>query len=259
MLTERAAFALGLDGAEAVQIAANSDEGGAAVETASSAPAAEKALSHPAVHQDAVEHSHGHGHGTGDDQQGHSSSSPQATVQTEGVQEGGHGHGHGHSHGGVPCDGKHEGGAQTESSGSTSQLLLLSDSLADAGMDGSKAADFIADVSSTLGGFDLPATLIEECRTLEGVALFVELHCPAQGNCGVCPSKATCSLHGEDADGKPRPALDIEDMADSALGCSRVSSGKGKGAKSRSKKVAANDEDQWAFVKTSDENDGGNE
>ena len=48
-------------------------------------------------------------------------------------------------------------------------------------------AAFVAELSASLGGFELPAELLERAPTVRDVATFVEEHCPAQGDCSSTP------------------------------------------------------------------------
>ena len=77
------------------------------------------------------------------------------------------------------------------------------------------------ELSARLGGFDLPAGLLQGCppeetdnrhvdtqnqthekgavddarRSIHDVVFYIEQHCPADGICGACPSRHTCSVH----------------------------------------------------------------
>ena len=93
---------------------------------------------------------------------------------------------------------------------------------------GSFEAGFVRELSARLGGFDLPARLLQGHpseengtrhvetqnqtprkgpaddasdvrRSIDDVVSYIEQHCPADGICGACPSRHTCSVHSGDA------------------------------------------------------------
>jgi glutaredoxin-related protein len=94
---------------------------------------------------------------------------------------------------------------------------------ADGGSAGSAAQRVVAALAKSLGALTLPGALLEQCETVRAVADYVVEHCPTQGDCGTCPSRATCDLHG-DGDG----GQDIEELC--AAG-EKGEKGKGKGGK----------------------------
>ena len=64
---------------------------------------------------------------------------------------------------------------------------------------------FVQLLSERLGGFELPSheKLLSSCPDVHALALYIQEHCPVQGDCSVCPSKDSCTAHEE--------AVDIED------------------------------------------------
>jgi hypothetical protein len=73
------------------------------------------------------------------------------------------------------------------STGGPSADTFLEEYLARGVMGKAAHAAFVAELSASLGGFELPAELLERAPTVRDVATFVEKHCPAQGDCSSTP------------------------------------------------------------------------
>ena len=61
---------------------------------------------------------------------------------------------------------------------------------------------FVQLLSERLGGFELPSheKLLSSCPDVGSLALYIQEHCPVQGDCSVCPSKDTCTAHEDTVD-----------------------------------------------------------